>query len=78
MNISSLDEGVADTRVISTSRKHRKQDTTHFNEHKKGSNSTKKEEKETRDNLKLRLVFLLISYIGQRKKQRHCTIKCIM
>jgi hypothetical protein len=52
MNISSLDEGVADTRVISTSRKHRKQDTTHFNEHQKGSNSTKKEEKETRDNLK--------------------------
>ena len=37
MNISSLDEGVEDTsNVISTSRKHKKQETTHFNEHKKG------------------------------------------
>jgi hypothetical protein len=56
MNISSLDEGVADTsRVISTSRKHKKQETTHFNEHKKGNKSTKKEEKETRDNLKVKI-----------------------
>ena len=56
MNISSLDEGVADTsRVISTSRKHKKQDTTHFNEYKKGNKSTKKEEKETRDNLKVKI-----------------------
>ena len=56
MNISSLDEGVEDTsRVISTSRKHKKQETTHFNEHKKGNKSTKKEEKETRDNLKVKI-----------------------
>ena len=56
MNISSLDEGVTDTsRVISTSRKHKKQETTHFNEHKKGNKSTKKEEKETRDNLKVKI-----------------------
>ena len=56
MNISSLDEGVPDTSKIislaSTSRKHKKQETTHFNEHKKGNKSTKKEEKETRDNFK--------------------------
>ena len=61
MNISSLDEGVADTsRVISTSRKHKKQETTHFNEHKKGNKSTKKEEKETRDNLKVKIGVLSI------------------
>ena len=39
----------------STSRKHKKQETTHFNEHKKGNKSTKKEEKETRDNLKVKI-----------------------
>ena len=58
MNISSLDEGVPDTRVISTSRKHKKQDTTHFNEHKKANKSTQKEEKETRNNLKVKIGIL--------------------
>ena len=56
MNISALDEGVPETsRVISISRKHKKQDTTHFNEYKKGNTSTKKEEKETRNNLKVKI-----------------------
>ena len=56
MNISALDEGIPETsRVITTSRKHKKQDTTHFNEHKKANKSTKKEEKETRDNLKVKI-----------------------
>jgi hypothetical protein len=55
MNISALDEGIENTATISTSRKHKKQDTTHFNEHKKANKSTKKEEKETRDNLKVKI-----------------------
>ncbi len=66
-NKASLCEGIENTAIISTSRKHKKHETTHFNEYKKGNTSTKKEEKETRDNLKLRLVFLLISYIEPRK-----------
>ncbi len=67
MNISLLDEGVEASRVITTSRKHKKQETTHFNENKKGNKSTKKEEKLTRDNLKVKLGFLLINYIEIRK-----------
>ena len=55
MNISSLDEGVENTATITTSRKHKKQETTHFNEHKKANKSTKKEEKETRNNLKVKI-----------------------
>ena len=45
MNISALDEGVPETsRVITTSRKHKKQETTYFNEYRKGNKSTKKRE----------------------------------
>ena len=55
MNISALDEGIENTATISISRKHKKQDTTHFNEHKKANKSTKKEEKETRNNLKVKI-----------------------
>ena len=55
MNISALDEGIENTPLITTARKHKKQETTHFNEHKKGNKSTKKEEKETRDNLKVKI-----------------------
>ena len=55
MNISALDEGIENTATISISRKHKKQETTHFNEHKKANKSTKKEEKETRDNLKVKI-----------------------
>jgi hypothetical protein len=50
MNISPLDEGIENTPLITTARRHKKQETTHFNEYKKAHKSTKKEEKETRDN----------------------------
>ncbi len=55
MNISALDEGIENTATISISGKHKKQETTHFNEYKKANKSTKKEEKETRDNLKMKI-----------------------
>jgi len=79
MNISALDEGIENTAIIGTSRKHKKQDTTHFNEHKKGNKSTKKEEKETRDNLKVKIGVLADKLYRTKKiTKRHCTIRCIM
>ncbi len=48
MNISRLGEGIENTQ-------HKKQETTPFNEHKKANKSTKKEKKETRDNLKVKI-----------------------
>ena len=42
MNISELDEGIESTPMITTSRKHKKQETTHFNEYKKLINQQKK------------------------------------
>ena len=45
MNISPLDEGVESTPIISKSRKHKKQETPHFDEHKKGISQQEKEEK---------------------------------
>ena len=37
MNISALDEGIENTATNTTSRKHKRQDTTHFNEHIKAN-----------------------------------------
>ena len=78
MNISALDEGIENTATISISRKHKKQETTHFNEHKKANKSTKKEEKETRDNLKVKIGVLADKLYRNNKITKHCTIKCMM
>ena len=84
-NISPLDESIEqnplinlDSQTSASARKHKKQDTTHFEEYKEQNKSKKKDEKAERDKLKVKIAVQLFCYLEKTKSTNLHIENCII